>query len=300
MDSATPASGKNYADFVLIAITAVWGSTFLLIKDALGDVDPMSFLALRFGLGACVLTLLARRKLLDRKLAVVGASLGALLFLGFALQTWGLSSTTPSRSAFITGLSVVLVPLASILVFRRRPSPPTMVAVLLAAVGLRIFTQSSAPGASAYLKGDVLTVGCAVAYAFHITLTERYAARFPAIPLVAVQLWVVAGVSAASLPFVDRHLHLSGALVGAVVYCGVVATAGAIGLQTWAQARTRAVRAAVIYSLEPVFTALYGALSGRERLTRTTLLGGGLILLAVLVSELGGMQWRRWGASRLP
>ena len=122
------------ADAVLVATTAVWGASFVVVKDAVALADPITFLALRFALGALALTLVARGALADRALWRSGAVLGVLLFLGFVAQTAGLQLTTPSRSGFLTGLSVLLVPFVGLVLFRRWPSPPVLLGVVLAAL----------------------------------------------------------------------------------------------------------------------------------------------------------------------
>jgi drug/metabolite transporter (DMT)-like permease len=289
-------SQQLQADGALCLITLVWGVTFVVVKDALGYGDPFSFLALRFCVGAVVLSALVGRQVLQPRNLRHGAVLAVFLFGGFALQTTGLTQTTPSRSAFITGMSVVFVPFLSLLLFRRMPKPSSLVGVVLAAVGLYLLTRPDAGGAGGFGRGDVLTLGCAVAYAVHITLTERYAPKEGVMGLVAVQLWGVALLSALSLPFVERRVEWTASFVGAVLVCGVIASAGTISLQTWGQARTTAVRAAVIYSLEPVFAAAYSVALGYEVLGSREWAGGGLILLGVLVSEVGAAAWNWWRA----
>jgi drug/metabolite transporter (DMT)-like permease len=277
------------ADGVLIAITAMWGLTFVVVKDALDAADPFTFLALRFAVGALAIALVARKRLLGRDELRYGALLSVFLFGGFAFQTFGLLSTTPSRSAFITGLSVLLVPFVSIALLRKWPRVPAVLGVLLAVFGLAYLTgvTESAGEGSGTSTGDLLTLGCAVSYAVQITLTERYAPKVDTLAMVGVQLGCVSLLSLLCLPFVELRFEPNLAFAGAVAFTGVFASAIAIGAQTWAQARTSAVRAALIFSLEPVFAAAYSVLTGYERLGRKEALGGGLIVAAVLVSEVG-------------
>lgn len=293
--STEAAQARLRGDLVLIGITALWGVTFAVVKDALQQSDPFTFLALRFSVGGLTATLLARRQLLQRNVVLPGMILGLFLFAGYAFQTVGLVHTTESRSAFITGLAVILVPLVSLGLFRRLPQPPSVVGVAIALAGLYVLTGGLANGGGQGnpLLGDLLTLGCAVTFAFHIALTEVFARKAPPLALVAVQLWVVALLSAASLPFVDVRVDWSGGFLPAVVFTGVFASAGAIALQTWAQARTTAVRAALIFSLEPVFAATVAVVLGRETLGMRELLGGGLTVLAIVVAELGNLWWAR-------
>jgi drug/metabolite transporter (DMT)-like permease len=282
-------TGRLRADLALVLITALWGATFVVVKDALDQADTFSFLALRFAVGGAVATALAGRALLAPGVLRMGAILSVFLFSGFAFQTAGLRFTTESRSAFITGLAVVLVPFVSILFFKRRPQVPSMVGVALAVVGMYVLTGglSGAGAAGQTLPGDLLTLGCAVCFAFHICLTERFAPKVPAMALVAVQLWGVCLLSVLCLPWVSTHVSWSGSLLWAVLFCGVFATALAIGVQTWAQARTTAVRAALVFSLEPVFASSLSVALGREQLGPRELAGGLLTILAVVVAEVG-------------
>ena len=166
--------------------------------------------------------------------------LGPLLFVSYALQTVALVHTTASRSAFITGMCVVLVPFVSLVVNRRAPSPASLLGVGLAALGLYFLTLSgdAALLPQETLYGNLLTLGCAFTYALHITLTERWAARAPALGLVGVQVWWVALLSAACLPFVEVRFEATSALWTGVLLSGALATVLALTSQTWAQART--------------------------------------------------------------
>ncbi|ADO74337.1 DMT family transporter [Stigmatella aurantiaca] len=282
------------ADGALALLTVFWGTTFLVVKDALGHADPFSFLVLRFGLGAVVLSAVAGRRLFSRETLRRGALLSLVLFSGYLFQTVGLTRTSPARSAFITGLCVLFVPLLSLVLFRQVPRIPSLVGVVLSAVGLYFLTQGGADARGAFSWGDLLTLVGSLSYALHIVLTGRFAPAEGARALVAVQLWGVALLSAACLPFVETRVAWTGAFVGAVVYCGVFGSAIAISVQTWAQARTGAVRAALIYAMEPVFTALFSVSLGYETLGPREWSGGSLIVLGVVVSEVGSALWDRW------
>jgi drug/metabolite transporter (DMT)-like permease len=280
-------AGPSWA---LLGATAIWGGTFVTVKDALESADAFTFLALRFTVGALVAGAFAWPHLRSREVWRRGGLLGLLLYVGYALQTVGLETTSPARSAFITGLTVIFVPFVSWGLARRRPSFPAFLAPLLALVGLQQltgFTWSGGP----LLVGDVLTLGCAVVYAGHIATTSHLAerARTAASPwaVTAVQLAVTAALATASLPFVDRRLEATPGFWGAVVFTGVFASALAIGVQVWAQQRLTAVRAAVIYSLEPVFALAWAAAMGAGWPSRAEWVGGGFILAAVLTSEVG-------------
>jgi drug/metabolite transporter (DMT)-like permease len=276
------------ADAVLVSITAFWGVTFVVVKDAVVLADPFTFLALRFFLGALLLTLVAWRGIRGAALVRAGAGLGVLLFVGFAAQTSGLQFTTASRSAFLTGLSVLLVPFLSIAFHRHRPPPASLLGVAFAVCGLWAMAGRTSPGAArGFGKGEALTLLCALAFALHITLIERLARKYAPAPLVAVQLWTVALLALLTLLALGPRLEPTAALWSAVLITGVGGSAVALLLQAWAQARTTAVRAALVYALEPVFATAYSVALGREQLGLRELGGGGLIILGVLVSELG-------------
>ncbi|RKG51081.1 DMT family transporter [Corallococcus sp. AB011P] len=288
------------ADGALVLLTVFWGLTFVVVKDALAFADPFTFLTLRFVVGATVMALIARGRMFAPGIVPKGLLLAVVLFLCFALQTVGLTDTTPSRAAFLTGLNVLFVPLMSMVLLRRMPRWGTTVGVVLAAVGLYWLTrptEEALPGdVGGFRLGDWLSIGCAVAYAGHILLTERFATKDNAVGLVAVQLVGVAVLSALGLPFVERKLEWTPPLVGAVLACGVLASAVAILVQTWGQARTSAVRAALIFALEPVFASAYSVAVGREVLGPKEWLGGALIVVGVFASELGTAVWDGWRA----
>lgn len=276
---------KRTADAVLLFVTALWGVTFVVVKGALGDADPLTFLALRFSLGAVVAAIIARRALLQPRLWRPAAVLAVCLMAGYQLQTWGLLWTSPSRSAFLTGLCVILVPFISAGLFKRPLARAAVAGAALAVFGLYLLTGAGA--AAGTLLGDGLTLACAVAFAFHIALTERYAAQHPPFALVAAQLVLTAGAFALVAPFGSLRVTWSPGLLLAIGLTGVFATTLGIGLQTWAQARTSAVRAALIYALEPVFAVGYSSLLTHESLGRRELAGGALIIAGVVVGEVG-------------
>ncbi len=282
----TPRARPRLATVALLGATAVWGGTFVTVKDALASADTYTFLALRFAVGAVVAGLLAVRgvSVADWKRVLrPGLVLGVLLFGGYLLQTLGLETSTPARSAFLTGMTVIFVPFVTWRMNGRRPAVRSFVAPLVALVGLQRLTGASWD--QAIRPGDALTLGCAVLYAFHIATTGRVGQGLPSMALTAVQLLVVAVLSAGCLPFVARRFEPTGPFWVAVAFTGVMASALAIGVQVWAQKQLTAVRAAVIYSLEPVFALAWAAMSGLGFPSGSELIGGAFILAAVLISE---------------
>lgn len=282
------------ADASLLLSTAIWGLSFVLVKGSLAGADPFTFLALRFGLAALVAGAIAGRRLFERENLRPAATLSLLLFAGFAFQTWGLEFTTTARSAFLTGLCVLLVPVLAVLLFRHRPQFFSMLGVVLAAVGIYVMTGGLGPSADETTRfGDLLTILCAVAYAGHILGTDRYSRQRPAMPLVAWQFFGVSVLSAAVLPFVERRLVLNTPTVVGIVTTAMLASVLAISLQTWAQKRTTATRAALIFTLEPVFASFFAFLLAGEALTSIEFLGAGIILAAVVVAEVGNAVMAR-------
>ena len=285
------------ADLALAGIMAIWGSSFAILRALLGTAQgsPLALVAVRMTLASALLTVYLAlfrpqdlKALLRRDLLRDGLFAGALLGIGFLLQTEGLSRTTASRSGFLTGVLVVLVPLLEFALFRKRPSPPALLGVLLAFAGI---TALSAPWTDANaptLLGDTLTLGCAVVFAGQIVALGRIAPRHPVLPLLLLQLATTGALAALAGPLIEVQ-HLSGEprLWLALVYLSLFATLLAFGVQTWAQKILPPVRVALLSSLEPVFAALWAALFIGERLTGRELFGGALIVIGVAVGEAG-------------
>lgn len=273
------------ADASLLLVTLIWGTTFVVVKEALTAVTPAAFLALRFLLATVALCLVAgpRLRRLSRADLRGGLLLGLFLFAGFFFQTTGLQTTSASAAAFITGLSVVIVPGLAWLTLGQRPSRAVWVGVILATVGLALLTLRETPLPQA---GDLLVLLCALAFAGHIVATGALAPHSPPLALTTVQ---VATVALLSLPLAGPSLTLAlpGEVWAAVAFTGLGATALVFAVQTWAQRYTSPTHAALIFTLEPVFAALFAALVAGERLTPPALVGAALMLAGMLVAELG-------------
>lgn len=272
------------APWVLVSITTIWGLTFVTVKGALDDADPATFLALRFSLAALVGAFWVGRRLRSPQLWRDGAVLAVFLLLGYQLQTFGLAYTTPARSAFVTGLTVVTVAPFEWWLTGRAPGWKAGVGAALSVLGLYLLT--GADFKTGLQKGELLTLGCAIAYGMHIALTGRYAQRHEAFSLVTTQLIFTALGCVVFAAFGPRTVTFTLPFIGAVLACGVLATTVAIGLQIRAQALVPASRAALFYALEPVVAALSSAALGRERLGWFELFGGALIVGGVLVGSL--------------
>jgi drug/metabolite transporter (DMT)-like permease len=286
---SAPAHKK--ADLVLALVTLAWGTTFVIVKQALEDISTLYFLALRFTLASlCMLPILVRpfreeRSRLWRGLRS-GAVAGIFLWLGYILQTFGLKYTSAGNSGFLTGLYIVFVPIISAVFYRRWPQLSELIGIAMAGIGMLLLTFPSLDRNFHLNPGDLLTVGCAVAFAFHLLALGYFSQRerFEAVAL--GQIACVALLSFAGLPWDPPRAHWGGGLLFALVLTGVFATALAFVLQTWAQQYTTATRTALIFALEPVFALVTAILVGGEKTTWSALFGGMLILTGILAVEL--------------
>ncbi len=292
------------ADLALLVLTAAWGTTFLVVKNVLAGTSAGVFLILRFTVAALAIAVVAlwRRDRPDRRLLRDGALLGCAMAFGFALQTFGLRSTTPARSAFLTGLSVMIVPFLARFLFKRRVPGGAWIGVVLAVAGLLALTRPFGDDIGAETRlGDLLTLGCAVAYAFQIIWTSEWSARQPLALLTLVQVGTALALYGTLLPFEEARIAPGPALWGSVLFTGVAMTAVAFFVMNWAQRHTTAVRAALIFSLEPVGAALFSHWVGGEPLAALDWAGGGLIVAGVVLGELAGVIGaRRRAAEPIP
>jgi drug/metabolite transporter (DMT)-like permease len=280
---------QRRAEAALVLNTIVWGATFVLVKQALHDVSPVLFLALRFTLAAVALLVLFRGSWSaprnPRWSLTGGALAGVFLFSGYAFQTIGLQYTTAPKSAFLTGLTAVMTPLLAAVVYRTRPRAAEIGGVLLATCGMALMTL---PGATlAMNRGDMLTVCCAVCYSAHILVLSRYSAN-ASFELVSIAQVGVAALLAWSLfrGMETPHIRWTAGVWAAIVITGLFATALAFTFQAWAQRYTTSTRTALIFMLEPVFAWITSYLLTGETLSARAAAGAGLILGGVLVVEL--------------
>jgi drug/metabolite transporter (DMT)-like permease len=275
------------ADSLLALVALIWGSTFVVVKNALDAVGPFTFVAWRFWLAASLLVILFRHRLrgLGRGELLAGGLIGLWLALGYILQTIGLQYTTTGKAGFITGLNVVMVPVFATLLLRRPPGRAPLIGILSAAVGLGFLSLDTN---LRFGPGDVWVLGCAVGFALHIVSVSRFAPRYDPIRLAIVQIAAVAILATlAAFVFDSPDLRLPIATWGAVAFTGVVATALVFSLQVHVQRFTTPTHVALVFSLEPVFAALFGWWWAHETLGPKELLGCGLILVGMIVAELG-------------
>ena len=274
------------AIIVLILITIVWGSAFTLVKQSLAQASPIAFIASRFWIAAAVTLICLPRSLLNISPATLrrGIVLSIFLLGGFIFQTLGLRWTTPSRSAFITSTSVLLVPVLGYVLFGRRPRLQTMAGVALATVGLGLLTLERLELAFSY--GDLLTFLCAIVFALHILFLGRYLPASDFRQLFVLQMAGSALLCSLILPVLERpFLVWDMILISYLAVVGVLATAVAFYAQTWAQRFTTPNRTALIFSLEPFFAALFAYLMLGHQLTIREWIGGVLVMGGIVISE---------------
>jgi drug/metabolite transporter (DMT)-like permease len=268
----------------LIAVTVVWGVTFVQVKDAV-DVYPLfAFLAIRYGIATGVLGIVGARRVrsLGRSGFLAGAVLGAFLGLGIGLQTAGLERTTVSSTGFITGLYVVLTPLFGLALSRTRLGLEVWLGVALAVGGLAMLSGVHVGSTG----GDLLVLASTSAQALQIVMVERYANRYDAIALTLVEMAACfVGFLAIALALGELRVPHGWTVWGALVVTGIFASALAYLIQTWAQRRLSAARIAIVFSLETVFAGLFGYWLSGDRLGWLGWGGCAAILAGIVLAE---------------
>lgn len=286
------------ADLSILSITIVWGSSFVLMKNLLEYTPVFAYLSLRFLLAAVILCLLffKRMKHITGRALKLGALVGLTVFLGMALQVTGLKYTTASNSGFITGLNVVLVPVLSALYLKKRPPIQACLGVILAAAGLFFLTGGVH---FQFNLGDLLTLLCAVCFAFQIIFIDKAISKEDPLLIAIVQVAtaavlfsVVWGFQGFSLPVVNTTL------VTTILWTGALGTAFALGVQTVAQKYTTPTRTALIITCEPVFAAIFAwTIPNSQGITEKpglySIVGCILILGGMLLSELPGLKKKK-------
>lgn len=289
-----------FADLSLLFVAFIWGTTFVIVQNAISFLPPITFNGVRFLIATFLLgawlVLFERKQLarLNKKIIFSGIIIGFWLFLGYATQTIGLLFTTTSKAGFITGLNVVLVPIFSLLLLKQRPSKNAVLGVSLATVGLYLLTMTDI---SALNQGDALVFICAVAFAMQIIFTGKYSKDFPTLLLTVIQIATVAVLSIIySILFEDYHLAFEASVIFqtdvilALFVTSVFATALAFFAQTKLQQFTSPTRVALIFAMEPVFAAATGYLFADERLSSSALVGCLCIFAGMVFAEMPSMK----------
>jgi len=305
-------------DAALVLTALIWGSTFIIAKDVLSEWTPLTYITVRFTIAAVALAVMFRRELLPATRGDwrAGLVLGMLIGVGFAVQAVGQVYTTATKSAFITGLTTPLVPLCAYILLRARPTLGNLIGIACATLGgfILLAPPSATQGEglmSGVNIGDLLTLSCTILFATHIVLLGVYTQRTNVKRLTVLQIMTAAMLFVVVWLTIKACVMFGGAewlpsalareaatpvwnvaVMWRMLYLSLVGTVAAFLLWTWGQARVAAVRAAIIFNLEPVFAALFAvAVRGREEwLGGWASIGAALVLLGVLVSE---VRWRK-------
>lgn len=277
-----------WADVGLVYCAAVWGATFYMVKDALSGVDPVAMVAHRFLLSALLLAPWALVRPTRGRHLKESLILAVLLFLLYTTQTIGLGFTSASNSGFITGLFVIFVPLFLLMFFRKSPTVVQWISSGLALLGLWMLTG----GISSVNFGDVITLVAAATYAGHLLATDTYVrADADAVVLAFHQFWMTGLMALLYCLASGRSLAVRGdSAAGTIAFLAVVPTLSAFFIQMWAQKVTAPVKVSLIFSLEPVFGAVFAWTLGGEAFVPARAAGGGLIVAAMMAGELSKLD----------
>ena len=270
----------------LVVVTAVWGSTFIVVQNAVSQMPVMDFLGMRFTIAAIVLFLLRPNCLrgMTRKGFVRSIIIGFALCLGFITQTYGLQYTEAAISGFITGMFVVITPIISWLLLKRNIRPSMWLAVALATIGLGILSLKGWSVGT----GELLTLLCAIFFAIHIVSLGEWAGKYNIYGVAFIQISVVAVISMAAATPYGITLPPNTSVWGAVILTAVFASAIGFLIQTWAQTLISPTRTAVTLTMEPVFAGLFAVLIGGNQLTLRIVIGAIFVLSAMLITSLKG------------
>lgn len=278
---------KNKADLALLFVTMGWGASFILSKAVLGELQVLNFLAIRFIIAFVIASVIFIKPMsnMSRDTLKYGIGLGVVLFLGFSIQTFGLLYTTVSKSAFITGLNVIMVPILLAGIQRRLPKPKIFLGALIAVTGLGLLTLTG--GQMTVNIGDGLTLLSALFFAIHIVGVGSAPKAVQAVPMGILQIGTVGVLSLLlSVATETPKLPVLPETWVNIILLAVVCTAGAYIVQNVAQQHTTATQTALIYTMEPVFAAICGFLMLGEVLSISAMFGAVLIISGTLVNEL--------------
>ena len=278
---------KITAQIGLLFVAIIWGLTFVLVKAALNDAPPFSFAALRFGLATLITLLIVNKNIITiTKNEIIGGILcGFFLFLGYAFQNFGLMNTTATKSAFITSISVLIVPFILVAMDIQKVKLRIWLAVVLATFGLYLLIL---PGGGINI-GDVITFGCAVSFALHIIAQDNYLKKeIRLLPFICIQLAFVTLISFIHAQvFEPEAIIWSTRLTYAIIITGIFATLIALLIMVWAQKILNPSETALIFAMEPVAAALFAMVFAGEILGLLGWIGGGFVCLAVVYGKSG-------------
>lgn len=282
---------KLKADLGLMSITVFWGSTFIISKYILADIPVALYLAIRFTLAAILLNLFIIKKYrhVNSDLLRDGVILGTMLFFAFFFQMWGIRYTTASNAGFITGLSVILAPIIGYIILRTKPAANVTIGIVFVLVGLLLLTGANPLDWS---KGDYLVLVCTLFVAVHILYTGRVASKYDVYLLTGIQLLTLAVLSNIFLLATGPGWHsMSFYHLCGLLYLAIFATVFTYLMQTAMQRFTTIARTALIFSLEPVFAAIFAMVFSTERLDTIEWIGGLLIVFSMILAEIPFEKW---------
>ncbi|CAH2213594.1 DMT family transporter [Tepidibacter aestuarii] len=274
------------ADLALLFVTIGWGASFILTKNSLSELETYNFLAIRFLIAFIISSCVFFKNMIksDKKTIKYGLILGIILYAHYAFQTVGLNYTTASKSAFITGSNVIMVPILSALMIKQSPKRKSLISAMLALIGLAMLTLNE--NITSINIGDIYTLVCAGVFAIYIIFVGKYTWECESISLAVVQFGVVAFLSAVTSIAMESPIVPSRNDVWMnIIILSVVCTSGAFIIQSVAQKFTTSNHTALIYSAEPVFAAMFGYFLYSEVITIKTGIGAFLILLGMIISE---------------
>ncbi|MGG0892618.1 DMT family transporter [Cytobacillus horneckiae] len=287
---------KLLADISLLFIAFTWGVTFVLVQNAIAFLEPFSFNGFRFFIAAILLGSFliifqkGQLKQINIKILLAGILIGVWLFIGYAFQTLGLLYTSSSKAGFITGLSVILVPLIALLFLKVRLRLNAIIGVSIATIGLYLLTMTDMVSLN---KGDAFVFVCAFGFALHIIFTGKYASKYPALLLTVIQVTTVAVLSTTFAFLLEDwqaavrpEILFSSEVIMALIITSVFATALAFLAQTYFQKYTSPTRVALIFAMEPVFAAITGFAWAGDRLSYSAVLGCAFIFIGIVLAEL--------------
>ncbi|MEJ5262016.1 MAG: DMT family transporter [Ignavibacterium sp.] len=292
---------KYLGESALLLNTLIWGGTFALIKNALADISPLLFLGIRFFIAAMLLYPFIHYTLkkMDKNTFIAGSVLGIFYFLGFATQTVGLNFTTATKSGFITGTFVVIIPILQTIIERKKPKWYNIVSIVFVMIGL-VFLSSRGDNLFQFISelgsdfniGDFLTLLCAILFAFQVVYVDVFTKKYDYMPMVFIQL-VITGLggflgslilSGVGLEIIKFNLNSN--VVFAIIYTSVFASIIATILQLKFQKVVTPTKAGIIYSFEPIMAAVLAFFILGEKISKFGLLGGVFILIGLLLSEI--------------
>ena len=292
---------KYTGEIALLFNTIIWGGTFALIKNAFTDISPLLFLGLRFSIAALIFLpfVYASLKKTNKQTLIAGSVLGFFYFTGFASQTLGLNLTTATKSGFITGTFVVFIPILQLIIEKRKPKWFNILSVFLVLIGL-IMLSSKGENAIDFMKqlgsdfnlGDLLTLLCALLFAFQVVYVDVFTKKYEYLPMVFVQL-LITGIGGFILSFIFSISTLetvkftfNTTVVTAVLYTAIFASIIATVIQLKFQKFVSPTKAGIIFSIEPIFAAVFAYFLLSEKISNFGLIGCVLIFIGLIVSEI--------------